>query len=146
MSIRAGQLALKNIATSVASRVNSTLNTYGVFDFTLLIQILPIFFQLIQSCKKPAPTPTPVPPDVTAAAWEKAWKSRNLADAAWVGGKSKYKTAAVNRLAKDAMRQHKRDGDPITKAEARELAIACLEEARTGDVHTMALAIDELES
>lgn len=145
MSTRAGQLALTNIAIRIAGSTNAAAKTAG-FDITLIIQLLPIFLQLIQSCKKPQPTPTPTPPDVTAAAWEKAWKSRNLADDAWVGGKSKYKVAAVNRLAKGTMKERKRDGNPTTKDEARELAIATLDEARTGDVHTMALAIDELES
>lgn len=142
MSLTAGQQALNTVAT----RINSRSTRQGVmgFDPTLLIQILPIFIQLIQSCKKPPqPAPTPTPASVSQDAWDKAWKSRYLAQDSYIGGKKQWKAAAVNRLAKATLKKKRADGTPVAKAEAQAIAIATLEEAHTSDVLQMALAIDE---
>lgn len=110
------------------------------FDFTILLQVLPVFVQLIQSCKKqPPPNPTPNPTPAQQKAYEMNW----FATTNYVGGKDQYRSAAINQTAREISRKNKKDGTPISKDEARSLAIAALDEGRLNDVATLAAAIKQ---
>lgn len=110
------------------------------FDFTILLQVLPVFVQLIQSCKKqPPPNPNPAPTPAEQKAYEMNW----FATSSYVSGKGRYTTTAINQTAREIRRKNKKDGTPITKDESKDLAVAALDEARLNDVATLAAAIEQ---
>ena len=112
------------------------------FDFTILLQLLPAFISLFQSCKKqPEPNPNPNPTPAEAKAYNMHW----YATTGWVGGKDHYKAGLLNSTIKEIRKKNKKDGSKISKDEARKLAVAALDEARLNDVPTLAAAIEQSE-
>ena len=119
-------------------RFESTSAQFGI-GFTDLISLLPTLMSLFSLCKKqpppnPAPSPTP--------AQEKAYESHWHATTNYLGGKEKYCNGIVRHTAKEFLRTKKKNGEPISKDEAIELAKAALDEARLNDVDTLATAIE----
>lgn len=105
----------------------------GVFPWMEILQVL---LPLIGSCKKPAhpppPNPTPNPTAAQAAAWEKAWHLKSVAVENWDG--AEYSPLTIKRTAAPIRKQKRRDGRPISKAEANSAAIIALDDARTASV------------
>lgn len=122
---------LKARANSISERAASR-GLVG-FDPSLIIQILPSLLGLFASCKK-KPTP-PTPPasadtDAKLAAWENSFGLKCEADEAYLPEVNRYHNGLLNRTAHEIKREKKANGEQITKAEKRQLAIAALDEAR----------------
>lgn len=124
--------ALRAGAKSIQKRMES-LGVVG-FDFAVILQLLPVFIQLFQSCKKPVP---PAPVSNPTPSEKKAWELHYTATQGWIEGKGKYKGPLVNNAKRRIMKEgHSKD-------EAEALAIASLDEARLSDLDTLAKAVEE---
>lgn len=131
---------LNPVLKPAANRFNSAVASVVGFDFTILLQLLPIFTQLFALCKKqPPPNPVANPTKAGQKAYEMNWHATTN----WVGGKEHYKSAAINQTAKSILKSKKKNGESISKDESRQLAIAALDEARLNDVATLTVAIQE---
>lgn len=119
-------------------RFESTSLNYGV-GFADLISLLPTLMGLFSMCKK---QPPPNPVASATPAQEKAYQSHWHATTNYLGGKERYRNPIVKRTAKEFLRTKKKNGEPITKDEAVELALSALDEARLNDVDTIAVAIE----
>lgn len=102
----------------------------GVFPWMEILQVL---LPLIGSCKKPVnpapPNPTPAPTAAQSEAWEQAWHLKSVATDNWDG--SEYSPLTLKRTAAPIRKRKRRDGTPISKAEAQSAAIIALDDART---------------
>lgn len=124
--------ALRAGAKSISKRMAS-LGVVG-FDFAVILQLLPVFIQLFQSCKKPVP---PAPISNPTPSEKKAWELHYTATSNWIEGKGKYRGPLVNNTKKRIAKEGH------SKAESEALAIASLDEARLGDLQSLAKAIEE---
>lgn len=119
-------------------RFESTSTQFGI-GFTDLISLLPTLMNLFAMCKK-QPPPNPVASPTPAQ--EKAYQSHWHATTNYLGGKERYRNPILKHTAKEFLRKKKKDGTPISKDEAIELAKAALDEARLNDVDTIAVALE----
>lgn len=118
-------------------RFNAGMASAGIvgFDFTILLQLLPIFTSLFSLCKKvPPPNPTPNP----TAAQQKAYEWHWHATTNYVGGADRYKESAVKQGIRELKKQKKAKGEPISKDEARVIVIKGLDECRLNDEASLA--------
>lgn len=124
-------------------------HTYGVFvDF--LITFLPTLIQLLGLCKTPIP-PAPTPPsplssEAETAAWGDAWKMKYRATSAFNDNTQDYDAHTLRQIARQAKRQHRKDGQPISAHEAIEIARQSLDNGRTKDLPTITAGIMESRS
>jgi len=116
-----------------AERINAKAKgtpIYGVIDW---IALLPTLLSLLSLCKKPVnptpPNPNPSPNSAQANAWSDAWRLKSAAVDNWDG--SDYAPATLKRTANQIRKAKRRDGTPITKADAIQAAILSLDDART---------------
>lgn len=134
-------MAVPALLKSSAARFNVGVTADGIvgFDFTILLSLLPIFSQLAALCKKqPPPNPNPAASDNEQRAYVIHWQATTN----YVGGQDRYRSSAVNTLARSLKQQKKKKGEPIKGDEARALAIRALDEARLNDVPALTAAFD----
>lgn len=129
---------------SFAKNIESNLEISGVvgIDFTVILTILPMLLQLFQSCKAPVPpnpNPSPTPSE------QKAWELKCTATSAYDETQADYSRPVLHRMATHIRRQKKKkDGEPISRSDALELARASLDEARTAPIEEIAAGIEEV--
>jgi len=115
---RAERLEKKTVGTSL----------YGVIEW---LTLLPTLLSLLSLCKPKNPepvNPTPNPTPAQAAAWSKAWAAKSAASDNWDG--DSYSQATLRRTAAQIRKQRRRDGKPISKADAQDAAVLALDEGR----------------
>lgn len=135
----------KSCLECAAGRIESRLAVAGVagFDITILIQLLPMLLQLFDLCKKPIP---PNPNANPTPAQQKAYELKYTATESYDDVYADYERALLHRTANQCRKAKKKDGERVSRADSVELARACLDEARTSDIDTIAKGIEEAQA
>lgn len=123
--------------------------SYGVF-IDVLVQLLPVFLQLFQNCpKKPKPpapvNPNPSPTAEQAKAWDDAWGLKCRAVDGYNEDEADYTPKLLRQMSHVAMRDKRRKGEKISKAEAMHIGRESLDEARTSEMRVLAAAVLEAQ-
>jgi hypothetical protein len=115
----------------------------------VLIQLLPTFLGIFQSCKKPvspAPkNPLPEPTELQSSVWVEAWEVKQKSLELFNEETQSYSPRALRVMARKAKREKKKSGDPITIAEAIEISQETLDEAREQPMEVLFETINEVK-
>ena len=135
--------AIDEVAANVAEATGEDAVGIAPIIITLITAFLPMLAQPLP-CLNPKPEP-PVPqPNPTPAeqlAWSNAWRLKGRAEAAFLEDTHDYNSHTVRQMSKRIGKQKRRDGEPVSKATATELAIQALDAAREKPMEELHAAI-----
>lgn len=129
----------------------STGKPAGAFLDILLIlaqAFLPMLAKLLP-CLNPKPVPPnpdPAPTPEADLAWKNAWSLKGRAEKAFNENKQDYDAHTLRQMSNQIRRQRKKDGEPVDRDEALELARAALDQAREKSQAEIAATILEAQA